>query len=172
MRLFLLVVVVVLLGALGTSCVRSNGTLSNNTFRKSHATYTLGKVPEGWHRVSLRGADIAYMYGKDGSTLLINSKCEELEDTPLLALTFHLVLGMTEVSMIESKSVPNSQREGLISTVEAKLDGVKRKLRMFVLKKDLCIYDIVLATRPDKFDEHVDAFDSVLKGFNVPGVKL
>jgi hypothetical protein len=156
----------------GTGCVRSNGTLSNQTFKKTNATYTIGEVPEGWRRVSLRGADIAYMYDKDGSTLLINSQCEDAEDAPLVALTFHLIIGMTEQNIIEQKAVASSDREGLVTTAEAKLDGVKRKFQMFVLKKDLCIFDIVLAARPSKFDERLPAFESVLKGFNVPGAKL
>lgn len=115
---------------------------------------------------------MGYVFEADGSTLLINSKCEEVLDTPLIALTYHLLIGMTEQKILEQKPVASSQREGLQTTAEAKLDGVKRKFQIFVLNKDLCIYDIVLSTPPSKFEARLGAYESVLKGFNVPGMKL
>jgi hypothetical protein len=122
--------------------------------------------------VNLRGADLAFLYDHDGSTLLVNSKCDNAEDAPLAALTFHLLIGMTEQKIIEQKAILSSEREGLQTIAEAKLDGVKRKLKIFVLKKDYCIYDIVFASRPERFDEMSVAFDAMFKGFNVPGAKI
>jgi len=122
--------------------------------------------------VRVSGADLAYMHDRDGSTLLVNADCESIQDAPLAALTFHLLIGMTEQKVIEQKSVPNSGREGLLTIAEANIDGVKRKFKIFVLKKDYCIYDIVFASPPKLFEENSAAFDSMLKGFNVPGAKL
>lgn len=140
-------------------------------FRTRYTTYRVGELPKEWRRISLRGADLAYLHEADGTTLLINSKCENAEDAPLNALTFHLLIGMTEQKIIEQKPRASSDREGLETTAEAKLDGVKRKMRMFVLKKDMCIYDVVLSARPGNFDQAVSVYEAVMTGFDVPGKK-
>jgi hypothetical protein len=155
---------------MSSGCLRSNGVLADYTFRTRYTEYKVGEIPQDWHRVSLRGADLAYLHDKDGSTLLINSKCDHAEDAPLVALTFHLLIGMTETNVIEQKTRANSEREGLETTVEAKLDGVKRKMRIFVLKKDTCIFDVVMSAPPSKFDEGLVVYDSAMRGFHVPGM--
>lgn len=148
------------------------GRISNSLFRKRATQYQIGQIPAGWKEVRVSGADLAYMHDNDGSTLLVNANCESTEDAPLVALTFHLLIGMTEQKIIEQKPAPNSDREGLLTIAEANLDGVKRKFKIFVLKKDYCIYDIVFASPPKLFEENSVAFDSMLKGFNAPGAKL
>lgn len=150
----------------------ATGRISNSLFRKRKTQYQIGELPPGWKEVRVSGADLSYMHDSDGSTLLVNADCESTGDTPLAALTFHLLIGMTEQKVIEQKAVPNSEREGLMTIAEASLDGVKRKFKIFVLKKDYCIYDIVFASEPKLFDQNSAAFDSMLKGFNIPGAKL
>jgi hypothetical protein len=152
---------------LGTACIRSKGVLSGNEFRTGETEYTVGDIPSSWRRVSLKGADLAYIHKEDGSTLLINSNCKKVEDAPLLALTYHLLIGMTDQKVLEQKTLPISDREGLETTAEVKVDGVLRKLRIFVLKKDECVYDVVVSAAPDKFEEALAAYDATLKGFNV-----
>lgn len=164
-----LLLIAVSLTVLNAACVRSTGVLKDSVFSKSKTSYRIGKIPDGWERVSLTGADIAYVHKQDGSTLLINSSCIKEEDASLLALTFHLLIGMTEQKIIDHKTIPISEREGLETTAEAKLDGVPRKMKLLVYKKDTCIYDIVLSTPPEKFDENLNAYQAILAGFEVPG---
>lgn len=154
-----------------SGCVRSNGVLTGTLFRARETSYHIGEVPETWRRVSLRGADLGFVHDNDGSTLLLNSNCKDLEDTPLVALSFHLIIGMTEQNIIEQKKIQLSEREALETTAEAKLDGVKRKLKILVLKKNSCIYDVVYSAPPEKFDENLAAYDSMRKNFSIVDAK-
>lgn len=122
--------------------------------------------------MSLRGADLAYLNEANGSTLLVNSMCGDKSDAPLIALTYHLLIGMTEQNVIEQKSIPLSDREGLETTATAKLDGVTRQFQIMVLKKNYCIYDIVLTTSPENFKGDLKVYENVLRGFEVPGASV
>lgn len=153
-------------------CIRSKGVLRNNLFQSRETRYHIGEAPEHWKRVSLSGADIAYLHEHDGATLLVNSECRKAEDAPLVALTFHLLIGMTEQNIIDQKTLQLADREALETTVEAKIDGVKRKLQILVLKKDGCVYDIVLSAPPEKFEEDVLAYQALVSGFDIPRAKL
>lgn len=157
----------------GTSgCLRSKGVLQDSVFRTRDTQYKIGELPTSWKRMSLRYADLAFANKADGSTLLINSSCDKAEDTPAIALTWHLFIGMTEQKIIEQKPFAVSAREGLETTAEAKIDGIKRKFRMLVLKKNGCVYDIVLSTPPSRFEENLPVYEAALKGFDVPGETL
>lgn len=167
LRAVSLLLICLCIATLGSACIRSKGVLRGNEFQTGDTEYTVGDIPSSWKRVSLHGADLAYVHKEDGSTLLVNSNCKKVEDAPLLALTYHLLIGMTEQKILEQKNVAIASREGLETTAEVKVDGVLRKLRVFVLKKDECVYDVVLSAAPDKFDAALEAYDATLKGFNV-----
>ena len=154
------------------SCLRSKGVLQDSVFRTRDTHYKIGDLPTSWKRMSLRYADLAFANKADGSTLLVNSSCDKTEDTPAIALTWHLLIGMTEQNIISQKPFAVSGREGLETTAEAKIDGVKRKFRMLVLKKNSCVYDIVLSTSPKKFEENLPVYEAAVKGFDVPGETL
>ena len=156
-----------------SSCVRSKGTLREDGYFETRDTrYKIGPVPHSWKRVSLRKGDLAYVNTENGATLFINSSCDKDKDTPLLALSWHLLIGMTETKILDRKIIPHSQREGMETTVLAKLDGVQRKLRTFVLKKNYCVYDIVYSASPDSFEENLNVYQAALESLYVPGQKL
>ena len=78
-------------------------------------------------------------------------------------------MGMTDREIVKQDAVQWSKREALESTATAKLDGVPRKLQLFVLKKDGCVYDIVLDSDPAQFDVALAAYRKVRDGFDVAG---
>ena len=51
--------------------------------------------------------------------------------------------------------------------VKARLDGVERQMAILVLKKDGCVYDLVLDVSPARFPQAVPAFESMRDGFDV-----
>jgi hypothetical protein len=97
----------------------------------------------------------------------VNSHCEGVKDAPLEALTGDLMMGMTEKEILSQNRLPWSRREALETIATAKLDGVPRKLGLFVLKKDNCVYDIVLDASPHTFDSAWKAYTRVRDGFDV-----
>ena len=145
---------------------RSHGYLRGNVFENSRVRLEIEPPGNDWDLVPMRGVDIAFIYPQDESTLLINSQCNEVQDVPLRALLGHLLIGFTEQKIVDEKLISFSEREALIQTIEAKLDGVSRKFKILVLKKDGCVFDIVLATTPMSFGGHEQVFDSLMQHFD------
>jgi hypothetical protein len=69
--------------------------------------------------------------------------------------------------ILSQERVPSSKREAMHSIATGKLDGVPRKLELFVLKKDGCVYDIVLDASPQHFGSARVAFARVCDSFHV-----
>lgn len=158
----LAVVVAFTVGCWGTS-----GRLVDNRFQDDKVNYTVGTPGEGWRRMELARADIAWHHPGLGAGLLINSACEGVKDSPLIGLTNELLIGTTEREVLQQDLMPWSKREALETVVTGKLDGVLRKRVLFVLKKDGCVYDIVFDAPPDAFNAGLAAYRRVRDGFDV-----
>jgi hypothetical protein len=157
--------VVALLSAIGCS----GPELKDNHFENSHVRYEITPPGEGWTPLKLETANAAWHNSSLNASLLVNSHCEGVADSPLEGLTSDLLMGMTDRAIEKQEVKPWAKREAMESTATGKLDGVARKLQLFVLKKDGCVYDIVLDADPATFDRARTAFDHVRDGFNVGG---
>ena len=60
-------------------------------------------------------------------------------------------------------------REALSLRVEGKVDGVRVEVATTVLKKDSCVYDLVLVAPPSAFEAALAGFFSVQNGFRTRG---
>jgi hypothetical protein len=162
------ILIVAALGIVGLSgCWGTSGQLVDNRFEDDKVSYTVGQPGEGWQRLKLDRADIAWHHPQLGAGLLVNSACEGVQDSPLIGLTNELLIGTTEREIVEQTTLPWSRREALESIVTGKLDGVPRKRALFVLKKDGCVYDIVYDAPPASFDAGLAAYRRVRDGFDV-----
>lgn len=139
----------------------------DRTFKSRYADYVRHFPVTGWRNVSIKEADAAWVSEADDSSLLVNSLCQNSDDIPLLALTNHLLIGMTEQTVVSQKTMPWSGREALESIISAKVDGVSRRFRIFVFKKNGCVYDVILASSPNNFDAHEKAYEAVLDQLKV-----
>lgn len=140
-------------------------------FEDRTVAYDVGEPGEGWREVKLETANVAWYNDELRASLLVNSHCEGVQDTPLEGLTSDLLAGMTDREFLSQQKLPWSRREALESVAIAKLDGVPRQLSVFVLKKDGCVYDIVLDARPETHGAAQTAFKRVRDGFNVEARK-
>src|SRR5262249_26237917 len=101
------------------------------------------------------------------ATILVNARCRKPDDdTPLVALTNHLLMGSTEREFVSQATEPFDGREALHTHVKSKWDGVPMELDLFVMKKDGCIYDFVYLAAPTGFGEGSTSFEAVVKGFH------
>lgn len=133
-----------------------------------YSEYRVGHPEKPWRKISIRdGGDISYLNSELGATLLVSSFCKGVKDSPLTALTQDLLIGMTDQRLVAQRTEKISEREGLISEMTAKIDGVLQSFKMMVVKKDNCVYDIVLSSDPETFDSAKPAFDAVLGGFYI-----
>jgi hypothetical protein len=133
-------------------------------YRDDSAHYRIGAPGDGWQPLSVPTANAAWIRRGGSSTLLVNSQCDK-SDAPLSALAGELMFGTTERVIVEQRLLPMDGREALETTAEAKLDGVLRKRQMLVLKKDGCVFDIVLDAPLDEFDAALGGYHGVVNGF-------
>ncbi|HEY8075618.1 MAG TPA: hypothetical protein VIF62_15945, partial [Labilithrix sp.] len=120
-----------------------------------------------WRRIDATDAALAFRDEPHDATILVNARCRKPDDdTPLVALTNHLLMGSTEREFVTQATEPFDGREALHTHVKAKWDGVPMELDIFVMKKDGCIYDFVYMAAPTGFAEGSTPFESVVKGFH------
>jgi hypothetical protein len=165
MKRLLLVVLASMAGSF--ACGTPQGSFVDGNFKSDNVTYKVGPPGPGWTEVKLETANAAWHNPEMGAALMVNSHCEGVGDSPLEGLTSDLLMGMTEREIVSQERVPWAKREALHSVATGKLDGVERKLELFVLKKDGCVYDIVLDASPAHFEAARGAFARVREGFNV-----
>ena len=161
-----------LAGLLATSSAACGGshTLHQGWYRGRETSYRLHPPPASWRTVEVKeGGDLAWTDGQ-GALVQTHSSCSPELDLPLEALSHHLVIGFTEVEVIEQRRVPMDGREALRTHLRAKLDGVPRELLLVVLKKNECVYDFALvAPEGAPFAQGRREFEGVLEGFHTRG---
>jgi hypothetical protein len=130
--------------------------------------FRVGPEPAGWARVQTNHGLLAFRSEEERSTVLVNGRCgQDGDDVPLAALTAHLFLQFTERNVEEEETLPFDGREARRTVLQAKLDGVPRRLEVVVTKKDGCVYDFVLITAPESFAAARPGFDRFVAGFHV-----
>lgn len=149
------------------ACTSSTGTLRGGRFTNESVSYTVAVPGEGWQELTLPTANAAWHNRALATVLMLSSHCEGVADSPLEGLTNDLLMGMTDREILSQERVPAAQREAMHSIATAKLDGVSRKLELFVLKKDGCVYDIVLDASPEHFESARATFARVRDSFDV-----
>ena len=150
----------------GASC-SSAGTFRDGRFEDTSVRYRVAPPASGWEQVDLEQANIAWVNRGLGASLFVNSSCKGVQDSPLEALSQQLFFGMTDRELAVEERVMRSGREGLQTFASAKLDGVPRKLATLVLKKDGCVYDVVLDAAPEHFDAALPAFLRLRDGLDI-----
>jgi len=146
----------------------AHASYQGGVYRDAEASYHVGDLGPEWRRVDV-DADLAFEASSLDAIMQVNATCDPSLDIPLSSLTNHLLIGFTEREGRTEETLPFAEREALFTDVEAKLDGVRRRLRLVVLKKDGCVYDFALVGPPDaRFDQGRAGFDAWLTGFSTP----
>jgi len=146
---------------------QSGPPVKNGEFQNDQVHYKIALPGQGWEDKATDEADAAWVEPNLHAVLMVNSHCEGVDDAPLAALTRHLAFGMTEREWVSEETVQLSKREALESVLKAKLDGVERQFIFLVLKKDGCVYDVVLSSPPEHFDKARKGYDKVRTKFDV-----
>ena len=131
----------------------AHASYQGGVYRDAEASYHMGDLGPEWRRVDV-DADLAFEASSLDAIMQVNATCDPSLDIPLSSLTNHLLIGFTEREGRTEETLPFAEREALFTDVEAKLDGVRRRLRLVVLKKDGCVYDFALVG-PDTYFAHV-----------------
>jgi hypothetical protein len=154
------------LGALGAGCASADA-FEGGVLRKGDLHVRFGPVPEGWRRIPVDGADLAYRDDpREGSTLF-DVHCHDRDgDAPLPVLTEHLIMGTTARDVQLAETLPFDGREVLHTLMSAKLDGVAMRYDLYVMKKDGCVYDVVFVAPPGTFEQGRPGFERFASGLS------
>lgn len=149
--------------------ILSTGCLSREARQASRmeGRYKLGDPGGGWKDVEPGGADYAFFNKDLNATIYADSNCgERYEDSPPQDLVKHMVQGVAGPELVSERTFTLDGREAYAARRTGKLDGVPVELGVTVVKKDRCIYDIVLITAPGSpYERALDAYEAVVGGF-------
>ncbi len=141
--------------------------LDGGVYHGDGFAFRLGPEGQGWRRLAVSHAAVAYRVDADEATIAANGRCRlDADDIPLASLTQHLFLRFTERQIERQETVPFDGREAMHTVMAAKLDGVPMKFDVWVLKKNGCVYDLVYMVPPDKFGRGSPDFTRFVTGFS------
>jgi hypothetical protein len=152
------------LGLWGVGCGRAS--FDGRTYEGEDLAFHVGPVPPTWQKLEVEGARLTYRDPQTDTILSVNARCgRDADDVPLAALTQHLFIQFTERNIVDQRTFSLDGREALRTELKAKLDGVPRRFRVVVLKKNGCVYDFSeIAT--EKATPQSDAvFATLVAGF-------
>jgi hypothetical protein len=120
-----------------------------------------------WTRISIAEADLAFWNDRLDASILLNSTCEETNNTPVRSLANQLFFGIEQKVFLEQKQVPVDGRWAWYSLVTGQLDGAPVKVAAYTLVKNYCTYDLSYTAPPDRFDKGLGDFQKLVETFRV-----
>ena len=136
-------------------------------FRSGNIAFELSSLPSSWRQIEVTDTAVAFRDDSRNATIAVNGRCgKDADDVPLRSLTQHLFIHFTERAIIEQQTIELDAREALVTDASAKLDGVKKHFRVVVLKKDGCVYDLMLIARSQPSSAQLEEFDGFVRGFS------
>jgi hypothetical protein len=114
--------------------------------------YSYSLSSSEWNSINPQGADKTYVHNNHGSIIMINSLCKKYDSSGLDVLSNNFLTGLTDLEIIEKKSVPYKGREAIALLSKGKLDGVLVFLNTLTSNRNHCTYDFVLIS-PIKVNE-------------------
>ncbi|MFO0614768.1 MAG: hypothetical protein U0414_19430 [Polyangiaceae bacterium] len=149
---------------LATAC---SAAFDGRTYHGHGFVFSVPAPPTSWEMLRVKESALTFDDPATGAMIAVNGRCDrDGEDVPLRSLTKHLFFQFSAVDVHSEDVMPFDGREAMRSDVSAKLDGVERRLVVWVMKKDKCVYDLWYIARPDRFGSGIVEFDAWAKGFS------
>jgi hypothetical protein len=141
-------------------------TFDGQVYRSGEFAFRVGPVPRSWRAIEVDGTLLAFRDDADAATVAVSGRCGlDGDDVPLEALTQHLFLHFTERTLVSQERLDLDGRAALRTELVARLDGVPMFYRVYVLKKDGCVYDLVHVSNQRDGED----FDRFARGFGTLG---
>ncbi len=156
--------------ALSAASCGGGATYDGVRYRADDLVFRAGPAPASWRRLETSHGRLAFRDDAARATVIVNGRCgRDGDDTPLIALTNHLFLQFTEREIESEETVPFDGREARRTVLTAKLDGVALRFMAVVMKKDGCVYDLVLMSEPSTFATARGPFERFVATFSGEG---
>lgn len=160
--------VCLLLGLVLSVGCGARATFDGANFHKSEVDYRVGRLGAGWHRVKVKGNDLAFHRAMQGA-MSVNATCREYEDVPQQVLLNQLLFGTTQRKYLVDEEVTLDGRGARHAVVEAELDGVPVRLEMYVLTKSGCVFDLSYVS--DRSAPAAREFEAFVHAFQIGTVR-
>ena len=147
-----------------TACGAPRGSYRDGWFRVMDIAYRVGEPPAPWTRESGLGVDLAFAHPA-GSRLYADNSCNRYEDIPLRVLSQRLLMGFTDVEVQTEEVVNLDGRDAMRRSLAARLDGAPVGLRTTVLKKNSCVFDMILVEPVSSQGSAVSTYEAFVAGF-------
>lgn len=156
---------------LAVALLASSGCISKHRrATRLEGRYEVGDPGAAWARVTPGSADKAWYSADLAATIYTDSNCgSRFDDRELSALADSVAFGMITGDPLSEQELMVDDRAALLRTVDGRLDGVGFRLGVAVLKKDACVYDLLLVAPRSSFDQAWPHFEAVLAGFTTRG---
>jgi hypothetical protein len=125
--------------------------------------------PQDWERVQGPEGDLAFRDPRSQAVIAANATCRGHHDPPLSVLVNDLLIGTTARSVLLEETLHLDGREARHEVVALRLDGVPLIYDVYVMKKDGCVYDLTLISRPRAYDTVADQFVAFVSAFRAAG---
>ncbi len=154
-------------GTLIAGCTARQGRFAGGRYFSRDLVYMVGELPDTWQRGDMPTADVAFDNADLGATIYVDNSCRRYADASLHVLANHLFFGFEDIDILEQEILEMDDREALRRVAEARLDGVLVKVGVTVVKKNTCIFDLVVISPKDNFDSAYFDYAGVVDGFFV-----
>lgn len=133
--------------------------------------YNVGILKKPWQRMHVAFYRVISFYQKGlKSTIETDAFCDgAYDDASLKVLTTHLQMALDSKKTISEKNLMLDNRGALRTVVEGKVDGVPITLDTVVIKKNDCVFDFSLISKPDEYNLVVSDFETFFNGFKYRG---
>ena len=140
------------------------GACGKKTYTKA-SKFRHGDLPEGWEKTRVKGLAIAYYHSDYGATAGVAPMCDGISDSTLESLAQQELVGLEQRELVEESRVSVDGREAIDWVVKGSVDGVVVVMNLVVFRKEGCVYDLNLVSRPETFDKARTEFRSFVGGF-------
>jgi len=173
MRVFVLLLIILFLFNCSAEKT-TKGFYLDGIYKNKEVKYSMGELPDEWVRLDVESLNMAFYNKKNNGIIYTNGKCNKSSDNSLKVLQTHLLIGFKNKKFETEELIKYQKRDCLRSVLTAELDGIERKINYYVFKKDGCLFDIVLISPPEFFEENNKIFSEliinkfkILKGSNI-----
>lgn len=131
------------------------------------ADFSHGQLPAGWKKTDVKGLATAYYHSGYGATAGVAPVCEGINDFTLESLAQRELVGLEQRETLEEKRLTVDGREAVEWVVKGSVDGVEMRVNLVVFRKDGCVYDLNLVSKPENFDKARAEFQLFVTGFKL-----
>lgn len=150
---------------IGASVVATLAACGKSAVTGKVVDFSHGPLPAEWKKTEVKGLAVAYYHSGYGATAGVAPGCEGISDSTLESLAQQELIGLEQREMLEEKRVTVDGREAVEWVVKGSVDGVEMRVNLVVFRKDGCVYDLNLVSRPETFSQARTDFQAFVAGF-------